>query len=449
MNRTITTSIAVFTLLATASCSRHEPPPPKKDAARELPTFATILVDYSASFAPLEQNDRLALKELGNALSILAVQEWSPPTTIVWRRIGSTSTVPPPLCEVMEYKQSIIGAASSGERLRTQLDTCAETVVKNSRAEKAAEPFTDIGSAIMMAAQNWASLQGTKAIIILSDMKEDLPINTNPTTINLNGETVLLVHRPGTTESQDPTAYLERIENWQERLRAAGAKNVRALPTFRATNYAMQEALTQQPETGTSISLINDLTTDTKDEPTIERAVTAIAGALAKSAANNAEAYPAPVAAGWFRTSTPAWRMTAIAPAVYKPRLVHHKDEINTVEDFTTAIEELGIATAQRQSTSNTNLDETLALITSTDTTTNRRLVVLSDFLNPPPTNTRTSLKTEHVLLIYRSSRATNSATFFERLKDWQEYFRRSGTEGVCALDINTLTPSTITSCLQ
>ena len=423
----------------------HSEDPATKSATNDLPSFATVVVDFSASFAPLTQTDRLALIQTAHALADLATQEWSPPTTIVWRKIGSTSTTASPLCDVIEYNRSIIGALTAAENLRDQLGTCTEAVVRASRAQGAQETNTDIADGVMMAAQSWEAMPGRKALIILSDFLEDLPRGGHAAPIQLHGESVLMLDRPGTTEKSDPAAYLDRIAAWKNRLAASGAKSVATLPTFRATLSTIEQALTQAPGTGTSISLVSDLHSPTADQRTLNRAVTTISAAIAKRATE----WPAPVTAGWFVAGRPAWRTTAIAPIVYTPRLARRANEMNTIQAFERAIEEMGLALEQRHEMGNGDIGGSLRLIGGSETTTTRYLVILSDFATQAPTPTNPSLQGERVLMAYRTRAATDGQSFFDGLNKWQQYFRAMGAAHVCALDIATLTDSSISTCLE
>jgi len=419
--------------------------PAAEVSTQELPSFATVIVDYSASFAPLTQTDRLALKETARALADMAVQDWSPPTTIVWRKIGTASTAAAPLCDVIEYKRSIIGAAGSAEQLRAHLDACAETVVRASRMTGAPEPYTDIADGIMMAAQNWAPVAGRKALIILSDFLEDLPKGGHAAQVQLHGESVLLLNRPGTTENGDPAAYLARVSGWKNRLIASGASSVVTLPTFRATRYSVEQALSGQPGVGTSISFVTDLVPPLPDQQTVNQAIITLSKAFAKSAAE----WSAPVTGGWFVTARPAWRTTAVAPVVYTPRLARRANELNTMEAFEKTIEEMGLALQERHDGGNGDIDGTLRLISESEPAPTRYTVLLSDFATPAPSATTQSLQGERILMVYRARAATDGAQFFKRLAGWQQYLEHTGAVHVCALDITTLTESVISTCVK
>jgi hypothetical protein len=414
-------------------------------AGAEPGSYATVVVDFSASIAPLTQADRLALKETARALADLTTQDWPPPTTIVWRKIGAASTTLTPLCETLEYKRSIVGAANTAEGVHAKLQTCAESVVLESRAPGAQEPFTDIVGGIMMAAQNWAPMHGKKTLIIFSDFLEDLPKASHPIHLELHGEAVLLLHRPGTTEGDDTLAYLSRIKMWKERLLAAGAQSVATLPTFRATFDNVEQAVTQQSAKGTTIALINDLVPSAPDQTTASRAVTTLAAALAKASSS----WAAPVNAGWFAARRPAWRTIAVAPVVYTPRIARRANELNTTETFRIALEEMGIALQKQNDGGRGDIDGALRLITDSETAPSRYLVLLSDFLTPPPGVADTPLRGEQVLLVYRAGTTPDGAGFFDRLRKWQQYFKSTGAVSVCALDITTITESAINTCMH
>lgn len=433
------TALSILALVL-LGCTRATAPPPEH-VEPEHSTFATILVDFSASFAPLTQTDRLALREVARALADLAVQVWSPPTVIVWRKIGGERAAPLPLCAVLEYQRRIVGAASALDRLRQELSTCVEAVVRDSRTKQ--EPYTDISGGVMMASESWANIPASKFIVVLSDGKEDLPNGTQGTNLRLRGETVLILHRPGNTETAEPAAYIERLAALRERLLAAGARKVALLPTFRAALPTLEQALTGQPGSGTSIGFVLDI--GSTDEPHIKRAVSTVAAAVARRALT----YPEPVVAGWFASARPAWRTFAVAPIVFTPRLVRRADENNDVSAFKTAIEEPGLALLQRQHPGSGDIDGSLRLITSGETATSRHIVLFSNFGHQPPSHGTTFLHGTNILMVYQPTERGQTAELMIRLAEWRGYFQRSGAATICALDLGTITESTITTCLQ
>ena len=440
-------SLLTTTLSCAPNVSKTEVQKKPADATNEADrgaTFVTFILDFSASFAPLTQGDRIALRETSHAVSDLAVQDWSPPTTIVWRKIGSESTSAKPLCETLEYSRKLIGAVNAAQALRSGLETCVETVVRESQSKGSPEPYTDIGDAIMLASQNWAHLEGRKIIVVLSDFLEDLPKGKVATDISLHGDQVVLLHRPGSTEVSDPADYLQRIDAWKRRLRTAGAGSSVALPVFRATAYSVTGALGKQPSGGTSVMLVNDL--PVSSGPLSKgSAISELSSAIAKQASS----WPAPVVATWFGATKPAWHAKSIAPVVYVPRLAQRTEEVNTTDKFRLQIDEWGHALQQKPDVGNGDLDGTLRLISQGDETPNRVLVILSEFNFDPPRKSNAAVAGTRVLIAYSTSDARSGANFFQRIAKWEQYFKSSGTSSVCTLDLNSLTESTVTMCLQ
>jgi hypothetical protein len=434
-------------LLISVGCERSTKPTSnnKKNDVPDLPSFATVVVDFSKSFAPLTQGDRLALRETARALENLTVQEWTPPTTIVWRKIGTTSTAMTPICKVLEYKQSIVGAFSAAEHLRSALEDCTETIVRRSRVPSEQEAFTDIAGGVMMAAENWAPINGHKVVVILSDFAEDLPKGSRPVPLQLHGETVLLLHRPGTTEPDDPAAYLGRITSWKERFVKSGAQYAAALPVFRATLYDIREALSGESGGGTAVTLVADLLPSPQNREHLSHAVATLSRALAKGTSE----WPPPINAAWFAAGKPAWRTTAVAPVVYTPSLVKRPNQLNSPDAFRIGIEETGIALQKGQHGGSGDIDGTLRLISDGQRASARYLVLLSDFTTTPPNVADSPLRGEQVIMIYSSASATDGALFFERIHKWQRYFENAHSARVCTLDIATLTESAIDSCMQ
>jgi hypothetical protein len=345
----------------------------------------------------------------------------------------------------LEYKRSIVGAANTSEALESKLQACVESVVLESRVPGAQEPFTDITGGIMMGVQNWAPMHGKKTLIVFSDFLEDLPKASHPVHLQLRGESVLLLHRPGTTEGDDMLAYLGRIKMWKERLLAAGARSVATLPTFRATLDSVGQAVADHPASGTTIALVNDLVPSSAGQNAVSRAVTTLSAAIAKASGS----WASPVNAGWFAARRPAWRTIAVAPVVYTPRIARRQNELNTTDAFRIALEEMGTALQKQNDGGRGDIDGTLRLVTDGETAPSRYLILLSDFLVPPPSLADTPLRGEQVLLVYRAESAPDGAGFFDRLRQWQQYFKSAGASNACALDITTITESAINTCMH
>src|SRR2546429_6761314 len=78
------------------------------------------------------------------------------------------------------------------------LQACTKTVVRASTAGSERSAYTDISGAVALAAEQGQSVLGPKYIVIVSDFIEDLPPGKRPIRLQLNGERILLLHRPGT-----------------------------------------------------------------------------------------------------------------------------------------------------------------------------------------------------------------------------------------------------------
>lgn len=87
--------------------------------------------------------------------------------------------------------------------------------------------FTDISGALLLAAEHLRATQaGRRAIVIFSDMKEELPRGVRRTLAKdeLAGTAVLAMNvKRLAADSADPAAYRARLDGWGQRLVEAGA----------------------------------------------------------------------------------------------------------------------------------------------------------------------------------------------------------------------------------
>src|SRR4051812_24675255 len=60
--------------------------------------IATVLLDFSLSFAPYSDTDRRAVDRIRAAIEDLTLHSWEPPVTTIWYGIGTQSLFAPPLC---------------------------------------------------------------------------------------------------------------------------------------------------------------------------------------------------------------------------------------------------------------------------------------------------------------------------------------------------------------
>src|SRR5260370_39074444 len=61
-------------------------------------TSVEVIVDMSASFAPLTKEDGDALQSIGSAIVKIAVEQWEQPVRLFWATIGSSSIGRQPPC---------------------------------------------------------------------------------------------------------------------------------------------------------------------------------------------------------------------------------------------------------------------------------------------------------------------------------------------------------------
>src|SRR5207244_12190238 len=134
------------------------------------------------------------------------------------------------LCGPFQFQQTLITRDNDdSSQIVDKLQACTKTVVRASTAGSERSAYTDISGAVALAAEQGQSVLGPKYIVIVSDFIEDLPPGKRPIRLQLNGERILLLHRPGTEKT--PLAlgdHLGRIQRWSEALREAGAASVTA-----------------------------------------------------------------------------------------------------------------------------------------------------------------------------------------------------------------------------
>src|SRR5258708_9612392 len=94
--------------------------------ANDLPNAVTVLVDFSASFAPLTANDAFALRSVLTAVVKSATQDWPGPTQVLFRRIGTSSIMNQPICNTIVHQPSLTGGGNDTEVFRKGLNVCVE-----------------------------------------------------------------------------------------------------------------------------------------------------------------------------------------------------------------------------------------------------------------------------------------------------------------------------------
>lgn len=413
----------------------------------------SVLLDYSASFAPYGSGDRDAVDRIGSAIGELATRYWKPPVTLVWSAIGSASVLSPPVCDPVEFSPSLRDWFNATERLEKGIATC---VSRAKLLSAQPEGHTDISSAIARAVKRGENSRAAKYIVIFSDLKEDVAPGTHPAEFQLGGTTVLMVHRPGTDETDVP-AYLARIRRWAELLKGRGAGRVLDVPLDLVTRNDLVALFNPNARPiGTAATILLDFKdrfqVGNDSAPKDMRYVAALGSAIA----NQAPYWTPPVTLRMGVLGPSALHMRWIQPIVFEPRLNPVPGRLNNVQDLKIAIEEstrlllrlAASAAAEADIAGAVALSETGSQLEGLA----NYLFIVSDFVESRggvPQVQAKSARGATVVLIWRpSSRdATNEQQFFARIDKWKGLFQ-GRARSTCAVEMVTLTERSIRDCL-
>lgn len=201
-------------------------------AQGELQTSVVVLLDFSASFAPLTAEDEQALDTLADSLLQRSRGDWTPPVLVRWAVIGSSSLFTAPPCgPAIQFEPKLLpglGKSNSSTHIgdadvfRVWLHQCIQQSMKRSRS---AEKYTDISGALALAAETGSGAK-QKFVVVLSDFVEDREPGAQPLALTLKGEKVVMLYRPEANDRLDPAKLFNRLAEWEKRLMAAGASGV-------------------------------------------------------------------------------------------------------------------------------------------------------------------------------------------------------------------------------
>jgi hypothetical protein len=187
-----------------------------------------ILVDLSRTWDNEQSTkENQAVLEAVFEATVELGKRYRPPTHVQVLPIGNASLMRPPLCDAIFDPKLISGSSNSGNvftqdgrfKKYLQID-CARFVLT-----RTAEKFTDISGALDTAARLAVPLpEGTRALIILSDMVEDLPHGQTPPKLDLPNFRILILYRVLADDRQTPQRLNERLDDWKNRLSGAGAR---------------------------------------------------------------------------------------------------------------------------------------------------------------------------------------------------------------------------------
>jgi len=207
-------------------------------------TSVVLLVDVSQSFAPFSKPDQTGLESVAAALSHLVVDKWEKPVQLFVSLIGESSfNAVQPCGPPVAYRSVLVAPqgnhAQLGRRELTKPDVLQawwrECVGNLTKAAERPQRFTDVSSALLLAEQTSAAIEGRRIVIVASDLVESLPPGAIPAKLSLSQQEVLLLYKFETADTPNPNRVIARIAEWEKRLTAGGAKAVKHMPLQTAT----------------------------------------------------------------------------------------------------------------------------------------------------------------------------------------------------------------------
>jgi hypothetical protein len=440
---------------------RQTSPIPTSNDSQKHGTSVVVLIDFSKSFPASYRSDgsivygfrledQRALDALATVLAELA--PGTPTFKTVWTQIQTSSITENPLCPPIEMTHGIIKrehALTTREQVRDTLKKCVATVILQGKDQNKLGNFTDISGAIAMASDIGSAQFTERILVILSDFLEDLPPGSTPALFQLNGERVVLLHRPGTDERENIRGYLRRIEDWKQKFLQRGAKTVATLPVFGVSETRLRAALRQE-ELGSSLTVLVDCKENRFPLSSSGTHLLQIGRTLAELSRD----MTTPVTALWMSIGTSGFFSKTLPFVEFHPRMIKRDNSMNTVEDFSKVMEELAHSLPSIcTGTTSTDISGSLALVCSVDPPAKSSvLVIISDFLDegaPPPASFHLASGTRVVMIHAASSRdRSDPNAFLARRQAWEKRFLESGATSVCQIPLVTFTRNDLRACL-
>jgi len=206
MMRKILNVVAVLAIgLAISACAD------KKSHAKSV----YMLVDTSGTYT----------QELGRAQALTGyiLGTLNPGDSFAVARVKSRSFSEKDIIAKVTFDKDPLQANAQKRAFRDKVADFTKGVTKGSA-------YTDITGGIIQAAEFLNETgAGRKTILIFSDMQEELDYQTmRDFPINLKGISIVALNVTKlTTDNIDPRRYLDRMEWWEKRVRAAGAADWR------------------------------------------------------------------------------------------------------------------------------------------------------------------------------------------------------------------------------
>ncbi len=205
MRRHMNVVAVLFIALAVGACAD------KKSHARAV----YMLVDTSGTYT----------QELGRAQALTGyiLGTLNPGDSFAVARVKSRSFSEKDIIAKVTFDKDPLQANAQKRAFRDKLANFTKEVKKGSA-------YTDISGGVIQAAEFLNETgAGRKTILIFSDMQEELDYQTKRDfPINLKGISIVALNVTKlTTDNVDPRRYLNRMEWWEKRVRAAGADDWR------------------------------------------------------------------------------------------------------------------------------------------------------------------------------------------------------------------------------
>lgn len=212
-----------------------------------------VLLDYSKTFAPYDELDASALKQVAESITKAMEQGWlRQPMKVQWAAFGDQGLLPilpcgPPV--VFAQKLTKTAAISPDVRASTNIDdfkAWLDGCVKAVRAQSSAtQEDTDLSGALAFAANATRDAAKTRLIVAYTDLLEDLPDGRESTPYNLSGSHVLVVWRPGADDRKQPAEVQKRVTKSAKAFTAMGAIRVCDTPSQSITSGDVLSCLTK------------------------------------------------------------------------------------------------------------------------------------------------------------------------------------------------------------
>jgi hypothetical protein len=420
-------------------------------------TTISILVDFSASFAPLKHQDDQALQQMVWALADLSMQ-WSLPIKFTWYKIDSGNLSARPLCDPIEFSPKLIqpkGGMKTREDLQKKLQECEEKVFERSKKEISMN--TDIDGAVFAAAEAARNHKGEKLLIVLSDFDQDLPKGTKAADFQLDGERVVMIHRPWSNDAKDPHLYFQRIHDWSEHFRNRHPIQVIEFPVFTLTAQRLERALgLPGTEPGTSVAILADLkpggTSDASETSDYDAKLNTIAVALT----NLAKGWPPPVTFTWANIESSGAVCEYLYPIVLNPRLIERQIpwEINKIDELGVPMVESAAGLNRFFGKTSTDIWGAVSLAAAgSDLGEKKIFIILSDFVDNGRSGVPGKLPLDKatVLMIWRFAQSDTSdvSVWSKRMASWEQTFKGDGATSVCRIAMQSLVDSDIEQCFS